>query len=258
MTWWDGLTWLERVTWFLIVLGSVFPIRNAILNRRPLPGDPSGKLKIRERSKICHQALIDLEARAGINEAASKLRDELPWYHLVYDAAEPGSDERREVEEAEERSHQKGITRRLRELYFTVPDPAIRKELIVKDREAGSLALSYLQQEMDDARAGLKAARSWGKEWWVWASISGIILLGLGFHFFGQVGALGGLLVGYFNGRRMEHEALLERESVIADAERDFKEAEQFWNEARNDPQTFSRREAVTGEPDPNNRLRAV
>src|SRR5262249_33047233 len=62
-------------------------------------------------------------------------------------------------------------------------------------------------------------------------------------HFFGQVGALGGLLVGYFNGRRMEDEALREYESAIADAElysKDAKEAEQYWNEVRNRPSTFS------------------
>jgi hypothetical protein len=86
----------------------------------------------------------------------------------------------------------------------------------------------------------------------------GISLLALGFHFFGLIGALGGLLVGYLNGRRMEHEALRVRDAAVADADRELKEAEETWNNVRNQPQTFSQQEAKTGEPDPETRLPAV
>jgi hypothetical protein len=92
----------------------------------------------------------------------------------------------------------------------------------------------------------------------VWASICGIVLIGLGAFSFGLIGALGGLLVGYFIGRSMELSALGNREKAIANAERELKEAEQTWNEVRNQPQTFSQREAKTAEPDPDGRLRAV
>lgn len=50
----------------------------------------------RDRTKACHQELVELEIRAGIAEAAEKLRTEPPHYHLVYDAAEPYSDAQRE------------------------------------------------------------------------------------------------------------------------------------------------------------------
>lgn len=219
----------------------------------------SAKLsEVRELAKACHRELVELETRAGIADAAEKLRTEPPHYHLVYDAAEPYSDAQREAERAEEAFHQQRTTRRIRDLYFAVQDAELRKELIAKDREEGTLALRYWQQELSDAAAKLDTARSTQKHWWVWASVWGISLLALGFHFFGLIGALGGLLVGYLNGRRMEHDALRVRDSAVADAERELKEAEETWNNVRNQPQTFSQQEAKTGEPDPESRLRAV
>jgi|SRR5579864_7244190 len=78
------------------------------------------------------------------------------------------------------------------------------------------------------------------------------------FHFFGLIGALGGLLVGYLSGRRMEHEALRARDTAATDAEMELKEAKETWNNVRNQPQTFSQREEKTGDPDPESLLRAV
>ena len=45
------------------------------------------------------------------------------------------------------------------------------------------------------------------------------------------MGALGGLLVGYLNGRRVEHEALRAHESAVIEAEGELKEAEETWND---------------------------
>jgi hypothetical protein len=208
--------------------------------------------------EACHRALVELEARADIAEAAESLRKEPPNYFSVYDVGERDSEERREAEKAEERFHEERTTRRLRDLYFKVSDLELRKELISKDREEGSLALRFYQEELSDAAGRLETARSVHGHWWIWASILGTVFLGLGFQFFGLIGALGGLLVGYLNGRRMEHEAIRAREIAIADAERDLKEAQDTWNEVRNQPQMFSRREAQTGEPDRNDQLRAV
>jgi hypothetical protein len=212
----------------------------------------------REQVKACHQELINLEARAGIAEAAEKLRAEPPDYIGVYDAAEPYSDEKRELEQAEEAFHQQRTNRRMRDLYFAVGDAELRRELIAKDREEGSLALRYWQQELSDAAARLETAPSMHRHWWVWASVWGIALLVSGFYIFGLIGALGGLLVGYLNGRRIEHEAIRARDTARVDAERELKEAEETWNDVRNQPQTFSQREAKTGEPDPEGLLRAV
>ena len=123
----------------------------------------------------------------------------------------------------------------------------------------GTLALRYWQQRLSNAAVKLDKARLTKKHWWAWASVWGIALLALGFHLFGLIGALGGLLVGYLSGRHIEHEASRARDSAVVDAERELKEAEEAWNEVRNQPQTFSQREAKTGEPDPDEtRLRAV
>ena len=212
----------------------------------------------RERIKACHQELIDLETRAGIAETAEKLRDEPPNYLGVYDAAEPYSDEKRELEQAEEAFHQQRTTRRIRDLYFAVRDAELRKALVTKDREEGNLALRYWQQELSDTAARLDKARSTDRHWSVWAYVWGIALLAVGFYLVGLPGALGGLLVGYLNGRRMEHEAVRARESAVANTERELKEAEATWDEVRNQPQTFSQREAQTGEPDPKGLLYAL
>jgi hypothetical protein len=81
----------------------------------------SSKLEaIRQRTKDCHRALVELEERTGIAEAAEKLRTEPASYLGVYDAAEPWSDEQRELTASVETSHQAYVTRRLRELYFSV------------------------------------------------------------------------------------------------------------------------------------------
>jgi hypothetical protein len=240
MTWWNGLTGWGRLTALIFVSGFVFLVARLI--RGTSSGEPISKLiKIREQAKACHRALVELETRAGIAEAAEKLR---PLTYLF----------QREKENTTRRE-------RLRELYFTVRDEKSRKQLIAKHREGESLTLNYWQHDFSNVLAQLKTARSRGTHWTVGASIYGIIFLALGFHFFGQVGALGGLLVAYFNGRRMEDEAHREHESATADAElysRDAEEAEQYWNEVRNRPSTFSQREAETGERDTDGRLRAV
>jgi hypothetical protein len=200
----------------------------------------SSKLnEVREQAKACHQGLIELETRAGIAEAAEKLRAAPPNYFGIYDAAERYSDEQRELEEAEAKFHQQRTTRRIRDLYFGVPDAKLRWELIKKDREEGSLALRYWQQELSEAAAKLETARSTHRHWWVWASVWGIGLLGLGFYLFGVIGALGGLLVAYLSGRRMEHEALRARDGAVADADRGLKEAEETWNDYAISPKPF-------------------
>jgi hypothetical protein len=209
--------------------------------------------KIVEQIWGCRQTLLELEARAGIAKEGETLRTALPSYERIYDAAEPHSDEQKELERAEEKFHEERTARHLRNLYFRIGNIILRKELIAKHREIGELDLEYKWQELSDARSRLELARSTDKRWWVWASIFGVVPVGLGFLFFGLVGSLGGLLVGYFIGRRIEHEALRARDRAIAEAELRERDAEQTWNKARNKPQTFSRREANTGERDPDN-----
>jgi hypothetical protein len=211
---------------------------------------------LREQMKVFQKALAELEARAGIAEAAEKLRTEPPNYLGVYDAAERYSDEQRELESYVERSHEEDTNRRLRDLYFAVPDLDLRKELIAKHREEGNLALRFWQEEVSDATVRHRAAHSTSERWWVAASLWGIGLLGLGFYLFGIIGAMAGLLLGYFSGRSMEASARRARESAVAKAEQERKEAEHTWNEVRNEPQTFSQREATSGEPDEKKRRR--
>jgi hypothetical protein len=214
--------------------------------------DPADKLsEIRTQIRDLQRDLVGLEARAGIAKNAEKLRRDAPHYEFVYDAAERFSDRQRELEEYEERSHEAKTTWRLRDLYFSVRDAELRKELIAKEREIGQLAVDYWRQELAGAAVRLKCTKSAHQKSWVSASIWGVLFIGLGFYFIGFVGALTGLLVGYLWSRELQHRALSDRESVIEEASREFREAEQTWNEVRNEPLMFSQREAKTGEPDP-------
>src|SRR5262249_48546511 len=136
---------------------------------------------------------------------------------------------------------------RLRELYFRVRDEEFRKQLIAKYRErekpyAELLAARFLQRTGSAQNSTFQG---------------GIIFLALGFHFFGQVGALSGLLVGYFNGRRMEDEAFRERETAMwtlsgIGSRAVLETRPQIIRNCCHDG------EAVTGEPDRASRLRVV
>jgi hypothetical protein len=205
--------------------------------------------EIREQMKTCQGALVELETRAGIGKAAEKLRNAVPAYWTVYDEAEPYSDKKRELENSLERSHQEETDRRIRNLYFSVRDLELRKALIAKDREIGDLALHYWQQDLSDVARACEAAQK-AHYWWLWASMWGIAFIAVGFRFFGLIGALGGALVGFFNGWRIQQEAVRDRAAKIAEAEQDLKEADQLWNKVRNQPQMFSQQEAKTGAPD--------
>jgi hypothetical protein len=211
--------------------------------------------KIREQAKACRRRIIELEIYAGIAEAAEKLRKEPASYMLIYDAAEPYSDEQQKLVAEEESFHQKRVIRRLRDIYFSVHDREIRKALIAKNREEGCVALSFWHQEVNDAAAKVEDTRLAHAHWWAVASIVGIAFIALGFCFFNLIGALCGLLVGLFTGLRMEQVARRAREQDIREAKRELKDAEQIWNEVRNEPQAFSQREASTGEPDPDSAL---
>jgi hypothetical protein len=214
--------------------------------------DPTDKLdEIRKQIQARQRALVELEARAGIAAITEKLRADPPHYEHVFDAAERFSDRQRELEEREEQLHAERATRRLRELYFSVRDAELRKALIAREREIGELGVRYWQQELTVAAARLKNAKFANQNWWLSASIWGVFSIGLGFYWFRLVGAFAGLLVGYLWSRELQRRALSDRESAIDEANREFREAEQTWNEVRNEPLTFSQREARTGDPDP-------
>jgi len=213
---------------------------------------------IQQQAKGCHQALIELERLAGIADSAETIRSELPNYFAVYDAAELHSDKQRELELYEEKSQQRRIRRRLRDLYFSISDLEFRKRLISHDREAGDIALRFFQQELADAARNLDIARSAHNHWWVWAAFWGSLIIGSAYYFFGLIGALGGLLLGFFNGRHMEQGASRARETAVIDAERELQEAQAMWDGVRNEPQNFSQREARTGEPDTESQLPAA
>lgn len=50
--------------------------------------------------------------------------------------------------------------------------------------------------------------------------------------------------------RRWHQKVLDNRDSAIEEATRQFKDEEQHWKQANNEPLMFSQREAETGEPD--------
>jgi len=99
-----------------------------------------------------------------------------------------------------------------------VADIDLRKALIAKVREEENLGLCFWREELSDGAARLSAAEAIGNHWWVWVSLWVVDLIGLGYYLIGIIGAIGGLLVGYFNGWSLESSArrARERQSTVS------------------------------------------
>lgn len=140
--------------------------------------------EIRELLGARQRELAELEAEAGIADAAERLRSEPASNHLIYDAAEPHGDQMSKMAQNWESSHEESINHNLRKLYFSVRDVGLRRDLIRADQEVADTFRHFWHQHLSDAADRQKAAQSANTFWWVWASMCGAILIGLGFHFF--------------------------------------------------------------------------
>ena len=200
------------------------------------------------KQRACYDAGIALEERAGIGEEMRRIRDIQPSYLGIYDIEDPA--ENMAAFEAVNAATGSRKLRKLREVYFSVADLDLRKQLIANQREQHKLTLEFFREEVAEAHRKLAEAQRSGANWWIVASIPGLACIAAGYGLFGIPGALGGALVGLFAGRQTEHNAKRNRDEAVAAAEEILKDAERTVVEVSKQPATFSRSEERTGEAD--------
>lgn len=194
--------------------------------------------------------LIEIETRAGIADQAEQIRSTPPNYIGAWQSR-GDSTAQHEAEEEAEASNRVWRAQEIRKLYFAVSDLELRTALIAKDREWEKIICNWLQGELSDARRALAAAKLSHRDWWLWASVTGVLLISLGAQAPDSTpGAMAGLLVGYFNGRRLEANAARARADAICAAEQLVDEAQSDWNRVRDQKPVFSSLEQQTGQRD--------
>lgn len=93
--------------------------------------------------------------------------------------------------------------RKIRKLYFAVPDPELRKQLIATRRACEQEFLSNIRAGIAESRAELAnaAARAESRSPYVMAAVTAIVPVAAGALLFQLYGAIGGALVGLFLGQ---------------------------------------------------------
>jgi hypothetical protein len=178
---------------------------------------PSKKSQeIRQKINGLHAELVELERSAGIEREAERAQDQ--GFRLV-----------------------------IRDLYFSVPDLELRKRIIAKYRENSKAVKEWWHEEIEDARRGVAKARSSADHWWIGASISGVTIMAIGYYALGLAGEIGAAVLAIFSGMHMRDEAKRKSDKAVTVAECEMKQNEEIAAE----PELFTRREEVTGNPDP-------
>jgi hypothetical protein len=111
--------------------------------------------------------ICELEARAGIAADAEKAREGSFFpLHVFSDTPLFSEASYREGEEefARERS---SINRKIRRLYFSIPDIKLRKLLIEKDRAYTDAHRNWFVALRDEAQQALTLAHSVRQHWWI-------------------------------------------------------------------------------------------
>ncbi|SCK13034.1 hypothetical protein [Vogesella sp. LIG4] len=143
------------------------------------------------------------------------------------------------------------VRRKLRELYFSVPDVAQRKALITARRQPRRLVCEALQDELNVARHTLQTTkhRSHAKPWLLGAAVgAGAVLLGAALaHLYG---ALAGMVAGFFVGKWLvdNHNKQLQRQTRSEQFDAD--SLANLLQTCRRAPEWFSEAEENSGERD--------
>ena len=199
----------------------------------------------RQRSELraIGKKQTELEAVLGLAKAMERAR-EGNFFPLGIDGENVSSDEYFADEHDEDR-------RRVRKVYFGIPDIERRKELIKLQRQLDQKIERQSEEDSWRAEAAVTEARRASRQLpWEWAAIIAVGCVALGYYFQGLVGAIGGAVGGVF----LAQGAVANRKAqLLADLEQavgaltDLKKARRI---ASLSPAYFSDIEAITGEED--------
>lgn len=199
----------------------------------------------RQRSELraIGKKQTDLEAALGLTKAMERAR-EGNFFPLGIDGENVSSDEYFADEHDGER-------RRVREVYFGVPDVERRKELIKLQHQLDQTCERHREEDLRHAEAKVTQARRASRQLpWEWAAIIAVGCVALGYYFQDTVGAIAGAVGGAF----LAQGAVANRKAqLLADLEEaegaltDLKKARRI---ASLSPEYFNNVEAITGEED--------
>ncbi len=194
--------------------------------------------------------LRELERSAGIADAADRWRN--PADSAAIATHEPKSDESGAERPLGAYSFllDDNLRHAFRTLYFGVAHPALRKSLIVKQRELALFERTAIRTQLEDARRHRKTlARRPSEGWWI-AAIVGASLVIVGYMLFAIAGAVAGGVAALFVGNGIEQSARRRFEHAVVDAEEELSFAAVASTTAEQAQDLFSERESMTGVPD--------
>ena len=179
--------------------------------------------------------LHELEREAGIGDASSSWRDRADGEHSANPYPVP-------LDAAQRRE--------LRALYFSVPQPTLRRSLIAKQRELELFERTGTRTRLEDARRQLESFRRRPSEGWWIAAIVGATLVIIGYELFAMLGAIAAGVAALFVGNGIEQSARRRFEQAVAFAEEEVSAAVAAAAAAEQSRDLFSERESVTGQAD--------
>jgi hypothetical protein len=148
----------------------------------------------------------------------------------------------------------KGRTQKIRDLYFSVTDPVIRRALMIVEREDHDAMVQFRNRGVEEAEAIVEKAQARADipfRVWLIAAVCGFMVVAAGQEVAaGLTGAIGGGVAGYFIGQGIvaKYKGWARRD--LETARRDLEDERADAAEAAAELPMFSSDEETFGEPD--------
>jgi hypothetical protein len=147
----------------------------------------------------------------------------------------------------------KGRTQRIRDRYFSVTDPVIRRALMIIERKEHAVMVEFWNRGVEEAEAIVEKAQSRTDipfSVWLTAAICGFIVVAAGQLAAGITGAIGGAVAGYFIGQGIvaTYKGWARRALETARRDLDEERVDAAQNTAASP--MFSKEEEISGVPD--------
>ncbi len=197
-----------------------------------------------EQAKRLGEELDTLERQAGIHDQAERAREAPVFWFNPFDLT---PQQRAEEQDA----HEARIRRKIRDAYFSIADPDLRKRLISTDRKLHEVWLRSCDDDIAEAAHKVaKATAAADRLPWPMAAIIGGACVAVGYAGAGLSGAIGGAVVGFFLGQGTIANAKSDARRAFQEAEDSLKRAKADKEEADKRPEYFTIGEQLTGERD--------
>jgi len=183
-----------------------------------------------------------LEAEAGISVAVREAGN----YTLCpsFSEAPEGTAQYKEEKERFDREYDESVNRTrdalLLHAYFSVQDVELRKRLICAHRQKNSLWSNTYRLNAIDARNDLNNAQKSGRYWPFYAAAIGVGIVLFGYYIAGEIGAICGIVLAYFEGRFIEAESKRITENRVEYSRHELEERAILQGKPRRPPVVFS------------------